>query len=241
MIQAILFDLDDTLLGNKMDSFLPQYFRLLSRHAAALLDKDQFLHHMLSGTNTMMTNTDPTLTNREVFWQAFQQSTGLDPTVVEPHFDQFYREQFPALQSVTEPVSGAVELVQWAFAQGLQVVIATNPLFPRQAIEERLRWANLPHTDYPFALVTSYELMHATKPNPAYYEEILAHLGCRAEQALMVGDDWQNDMVPALALGMASFWLTDGADEVGDTSQVMGHGSLADLAERLQSGWLQGA
>lgn len=241
MLQAILFDLDDTLLGNKMDSFLPQYFRLLGQHAAALLDKEHFLQHMLSGTRTMMANTDPALTNREVFWQAFQQSTGLDPALLEPHFDQFYQGQFRTLQSVTEPVPGAVELVQWAFDQGLQVVVATNPLFPRQAIEERLRWANLPISDYPFALVTSYELMHATKPNQAYYQEILAYIGCRAEHTLMVGDDWQNDMVPALALGMASFWLTDGSGEEGDVSQVTGYGSLTDLAARLQAGWLQGA
>ncbi len=239
MIKAILFDLDDTLLGNKMDSFLPQYFRLLGQHAAALLDKEHFLQHMLLGTRTMIANTDPTRTNREVFWQAFQQGTGLDPAVVEPHFDLFYHEQFPTLQSVTEPMPGAVDLVQWAFAQGLQVVVATNPLFPRRAIEERLRWANLPPSEYPFALVTSYELMHATKPNQAYYQEILAHIGCQAEQALMVGDDWQNDMVPALALGMPSFWLTDGSAEVGDTSQVTGYGSLGDLAARLQAGWLQ--
>ncbi|MBP7999919.1 MAG: HAD family hydrolase [Chloroflexi bacterium] len=238
MLKAILFDLDDTLLGNKMDSFLPQYFRLLGQYAAALFDKDRFLPDMLFSTKVMMSNTDPAHTNREIFWQAFQQRTGLDPAELEPFFDRFYREQFPALQAVCEPIPGAVELVEWALAQNMPVVIATNPMFPRVAIEERLRWANLPVMQYPFALVTTYECMHATKPNQAYYEEILAHIGMDAPNCLMVGDDWKNDMEPALALGMSTFWITDGTGE-GDVTQVMGYGSLADLATRLYAGWLK--
>lgn len=239
MLQTILFDLDDTLLSNKMDSFLPHYFKLLGQYAAALLEKDQFMQEMLYATRVMMSNTDPTFTNREVFWKTFQQRTALDPVRVEPFFDQFYKEHFPALQAVTEPMPGAVPLVEWALAQGLQVVIATNPMFPRRAIEERLRWANLPVTHYPFALVTTYDDMHATKPNRAYYEEILNRVACEPENALMVGDDWENDMVPALALGMATFWITDGTKE-GDTSRVMGVGSMGDLSQRLQAGWLRG-
>lgn len=239
MLQAILFDLDDTLLGNKMDSFLPHYFKLLERHAAAFLDQPHFLQHMLASTKVMMSNTDPALTNREVFWQAFQQQTGLNPAEAEPYFDRFYREQFPALRAVTQPVAGAKEAVEWALAQQLQVVIATNPMFPRVAIEERLRWAELPVDQYPFALVTVYEEMHATKPNQAYYEEILAHIRCQPKQVLMVGDDWQNDMEPALAMGMATFWVTDGTSTKGDISQVMAYGSISDLRQRLLTGWLQ--
>ncbi|MCL4871321.1 MAG: HAD family hydrolase [Anaerolineae bacterium] len=238
MLQAILFDLDDTLLRNKMDSFLPHYFKLLGEYAAALMDKERFMQEMLMGTRAMINNNDPTLTNREVFWRVFQQRTGLDPAIVEPYFTQFYQEQFPSLQEITEPVPGAVDLVEWAFAKGFQVVVATNPLFPRIAIEERLRWANLPVSHYPFALVTCYEEMHAAKPNQAYYHEILARIHCRPDQALMVGDDQQNDILPPTALGMASFWLHDGPDSEYD-SPTRGHGSLADLAICLQAGWLQ--
>jgi len=34
MIRAILFDLDNTLLTNSMDRFLPAYLELISAHAA---------------------------------------------------------------------------------------------------------------------------------------------------------------------------------------------------------------
>jgi len=49
MIQTILFDLDETLLGNHMDTFLPSYFALLGKHAAryipvSALKKSSFLN-----------------------------------------------------------------------------------------------------------------------------------------------------------------------------------------------------
>ena len=52
-------------------------------------------------------------------------------------------------------------------------------MFPHQAVEARLAWAGVPVTEYPYTLVTSYENMHAAKPHQAYYQEILAKIGCR--------------------------------------------------------------
>lgn len=106
----------------------------------------------------------------------------------------------------TRPVTRP--LIEHCFAQGWQVIIATNPLFPRSAIEQRLAWAGVPVSEYPYALVTSYENMHSTKPHPAYYHEILQRVGARAEKTLMVGDDWDNDIVPAGAIGLQTYWIS---------------------------------
>jgi FMN phosphatase YigB (HAD superfamily) len=88
------------------------------------------------------------------------------------------------------------------------VAIATNPLFPRSPIEQRLEWANIPVTEFDYALVTTYENMHATKANPAYYQEIVARLGNEAKECLMVGDDWERDMMPAATAGLPIYWVT---------------------------------
>ncbi len=108
---------------------------------------------------------------------------------------------------VTEKWPAAVELVRTAFAKRLQVVIATNPMFPRTAVETRLEWAGVPASDFPYTLITTYENMHAVKPHQAYYQEILDKVGCKAENALMVGDDWQRDIEPAAALGLFTYWI----------------------------------
>jgi len=84
-------------------------------------------------------------------------------------------------------------------------VIATNPLFPLVAIHHRLRWAGLPPEKYPFALVTSYENMHFTKENVAYYPEILAQLGWPEDPAVMVGDDIEREVKPTRAAGLPVF------------------------------------
>lgn len=238
MIEAVLFDLDDTLLGNHMDDFLPGYFGLLSKHVSQIMDPKRFLELLLAATDAMVKHTDTAVSNRDAFWQAYQQMTGDDPAKLEPFFARFYEETFPELAPLTTRRPEAVQLVQNCLDDGLKVVVATNPMFPTLAIEHRLAWAGLPVDKVPFALVTTYDNMHATKPHIAYYEEILAKIGCAPETAVMVGNDWENDIVPAHKLGLATFWISDG-DSPPDLEMVQGFGTLAQLAELVASGWLE--
>jgi hypothetical protein len=54
MIRAVLIDLDDTLLVNKMDIFLPAYFQKLGEYLADRIDPDQMLTELLNGTQQML-------------------------------------------------------------------------------------------------------------------------------------------------------------------------------------------
>lgn len=239
MIKAVLFDLDDTLLGNDMDKFLPNYFALLGRHAERYLAKDRFLQELMTGTQAMIASTDTAVSNRDVFWQTFQQRTGLDPDEMEPFFEQFYREKFPQLVATTEKRPTAVSLVEACLQKGLKVVIATNPLFPAVAVEERLAWAGVPVTEYAYDLVTTYENMHTCKPHPAYYQEILAEIDCAPETAVMIGDDWKNDIIPASEIGIYTYWIAPDGQQPPPDVAVNGSGSLADLWQQVQTGWLE--
>lgn len=147
------------------------------------------------------------------------------------------------MRSSTVVRPAAAALVRAALDAGLAVVIATNPLFPGMAIEKRLEWAGIPVTDYPYALVTAYENMHAAKPQPAYYREILSVVGRPPERAMMVGDDWRNDIAPAAAVGLHTWWIapkeTMSGDSAPDLTLVRGYGTLDALCERVTAGWLQ--
>jgi FMN phosphatase YigB (HAD superfamily) len=237
MIKAVLFDLDDTLLGNNMERFIPPYFDMLGNHVAPRYPKDKFLRALLAGTDAMIANQDTAVSNRDAFWQTFEQLTGQGADDLEDHIRIFYEEQFPQLQRVTEFRPIAIDLIRTCFEQEWQVVIATNPLFPRIAIEHRLAWAGIPVTEFSYALVTAYENMVATKPHTTYYEQILQKLGCEAETAVMIGNDWTNDIEPAAALGMQTYWVTDNVDTPPDPALVTAYGSLTDLHHRLQTGW----
>ena len=129
----------------------------------------------------------------------------------------------------------------------MQVIIATNPLFPRTAIEQRLDWAGIPATEFDYALVTTYENMHATKANPAYYREIIEKLERQPKECLMAGDDWDRDMLPPASIGIPIFWVT----KPGDTllpippmkemkrSVLIGQGTLATLWDWIGRGGLE--
>lgn len=236
MLKALLLDLDDTLLGNNTQTFMEYYFALLSDYAQPLFDKSTFLPHLMQATQAAIRNDDPALTNAEVFWAQFENLTGHRRVELEPFFQRFYDTEFPRLRSSTAFRPAAAELVQAAFDRGLAVVIATNPLFPRTAIEQRLEWAGVPVNRYPFALVTTYENMHATKPQSAYYQEILVNVGCRSGEALMAGDDWKNDIVPAASIGMHTFWIADNSSTPPDRAIICGWGALPELKQLIVSG-----
>lgn len=239
MITTILFDLDDTLLGNDMETFLPRYFTVLDRYTQKTFQQGSMLPAILAASEEMIHNNAPELTNAEVFWRHFEQQTGLVSADLESGFDHFYQTEFKKLKDITERWPAAVELVRASFAKGLQVVIATNPMFPRTAVETRLEWAGVPEADFPYTLITTYENMHAVKPHQAYYQEIMDKVGCNPENALMVGDDWRRDIEPAAALGLFTYWIQLPGTTPPDASLPTAYGSPEALLMRIQSGWPQ--
>lgn len=235
MFKALLIDLDDTILHNSMNDMIPAYFQALTRHAQHLIPPDRLISALMDGMKAMEANDGNGLTNEAAFASVFFRELGQEPEEVKPLFLQFYAEEFPKLQPLTRPIPEARKLISWAFEKGLQVAIATNALFPRIAIEQRLEWAEVPVSEFAYDLVTTYEDMHALKPHPAYFREILKKLGREAEESLMVGDDWERDIVPAASLGISVFWASGRADYPGHHEVgLWGRGSLAELWSQLQ-------
>jgi len=241
VLKAILFDLDDTLLGNSMETFIPAYFQALTRYMAHLIPPERLISELLRCTQAMQANDGTGPTNEERFAAAFFPALGHDPDELRPHFERFYAEEFPKLRHLTQRLPEARPLVEWAFGRGLRVVIATNPLFPRSPIEQRLAWAGVPVSEFNYALVTSYENMHATKAHPAYYREILARLGRQPGECLMVGDDWERDIVPTSSVGIPGYWVTEPSDAPPtDDVELAGQGALANLWQWVENGAAEG-
>lgn len=239
MIEAILFDLDDTLLGNDIDKFIPHYFGLLGQYAAERIEPQEFFQILQIGTDAMISNQDTAVSNRDVFWSTFEHLSNQDPAEMESFFNIFYATQFNQLEKFTTCLPTANPLIKACFAKGLKVVIATNPLFPRSAIEARLRWAQIPITEFDYNLITTYTNMHAAKPNQSYYLEILDKIDCVPEKALMVGDDWANDIEPATAIGLHTYGIEWPQKANQDLSLPTASGTLAALYARVQAGWLE--
>ncbi len=207
MSPALLIDLDDTLLDNDVERFLPAYLQLLGDHLAPLFPADQMVAALLRGTQAMLDNVNPLRTLRRAFADVFYPLLGTTEETLRPNLEAFYRDRFPGLRPLTRPRPDAPPLVQQALDSGMELAIATNPLFPPTAIEQRLAWGNVSPAEFPYRVITHYESMHFTKPRPEYVAEILGLLGLSPIDAAMIGNNPEDDLDPARLLGLAVFHL----------------------------------
>lgn len=232
VFKAILFDLDGTLLPMDTDQFFERYFRLLIPRFAQLLEPKVFYQKVVEATGAMINNLDPALTNEAVFDATFYPSVGLGPEVLKPMFMDFYRGEFRQLRSVAATTELSRAIVQKAVEKGMEIILATNPVFPLIAIEERMRWAGI--HEFPWRLITSYERMHFCKPHLEYYQEILDLGNLEPSHCLMVGNDLEEDVV-AGRLGMKTYLVTDFLIQRGNSLRPDYSGSLADLFAFVES------
>ena len=205
-IEAVLFDLDGTLLPMDQEQFMRAYFDGLADFLAPYgYDRKRLISSIWQGSEAMIKN-DGKRTNEAVFWDKFQECYGKDVRCDEPYFEAYYKKDFDKVSGVCGYNPHAKRAVADIRAMGLRVALATNPLFPSIATEKRVGWTGLSVSD--FELYTTYENSRFCKPNPFYYQEILCKMNLKPEHTLMVGNDAFEDMV-ASELGMSVFLLTD--------------------------------
>jgi HAD superfamily hydrolase (TIGR01549 family) len=225
---TLLLDLDNTLIGNDMGSFLPVYFKSLSARFPQW-PGDSFVKKLLAATQVMVSKNQPELTLEQTFDRVFYPSLGIKKEDAAADLEEFYAGEFGTFHYLTQPRPEAVELVQRAQAKGVDMIVATNPIFPRSAILHRIHWAGFPD-EKPFRLVTSFDGFHFSKPHPAYYAEILAQIGCPDQPAIMVGDNLEDDLIPAAKIGIAGFLITDHPVTLPDGLSVpIQQGKLGDV------------
>jgi FMN phosphatase YigB (HAD superfamily) len=236
-VTLLLFDLDDTLLGNEMNNFVPAYLQALAKRMSDIANPAVLIKTLMSATRQMIENPSPDQTLEDKFDAAFYPPLDLIRMDVQGIIDAFYAEDFPKLRGLTQFRPEAVRLVEQIIERGDQVAIATNPLFPRTAILQRLGWAGLPIEQIPFILVPSYETFHFAKPNPAFFAEFLAQLGWPKIPIVMVGNDIESDIGAARQIGIPVFWITnDGASTWNGSEAIPPHGELTDLIP-----WMDGS
>jgi FMN phosphatase YigB (HAD superfamily) len=220
-VRAILFDLDGTLLDVDTGRFMDRYFAAVGALRVPGHDGD-VIAPLMAGTRAML-GEHPGVTNAETFWAVFEQVSGSPRGLYEPGFEKFYSEVFPTLRKDAGPRPGGRAAVEAALESGLKVAIATNPMFPRAAIDQRIGWAGLADLAER-VFVTSYETSTACKPWPTYYLEVAERLGVDPAECMMVGDDEHLDL-PAAAVGMRTFYVGPDRKATGDM-----RGDLFDVA-----------
>ena len=192
MINTILFDLDGTLLSIDTEEFIKKYFYALGGKLKDYFSPEEVYKYFWQSTKYMINNTDPKITNEEAFFQDFQQHTE-DLEEINALLEEFYEKDFNQLKELGKSNDDMLEAVEVLKEKGYKLVIATNPLFPRSAILNRISWAKVNLDDFDF--VTSFEHMHFCKPKIEYYKEVLENIDKKPSECLMVGNDVNEDMI----------------------------------------------
>ena len=233
MLDAVLFDLDGTLLPMDLDEFTKTYFGLLARTASAwgYNDREALIASVWAGTKSMVTN-DGTKTNYEAFWEKFEKVIGRDCKADVPKFDAFYENDFNLARSVCGENPYAKAAVEAARGVANKVILASNPLFPRVATEARLSWVGLSGDDFDW--VTDYSNSCFCKPNPEYYKDIIKRFSLDPSRCLMIGNDVQEDMLPANACGLEVFIVEDCIINRTGEEITCNHGTCEEMVDFLK-------
>ena len=205
MRNTFLFDLDGTLLPMNQDEFVELYFNGIETHFAGRYDTQQLKKTVWAGTMEMVKNQGHK-TNEEVFWDTAEALIDIDRESVREEFEEFYSTTFEVARQAASARDDVVKFVRALRNKGYKIVAATNPLFPVVATRNRINWAGFTWDD--FDLVTTYDMMHYSKPNVDFYNEILQLIGKKPEECVMVGNDNQEDMC-AETLGIEGYLITD--------------------------------
>ena len=205
-ITTVLFDLDGTLLPMDQEEFTRGYFELLAEKMSAYgYEKKQLVDAVWKGTAAMVKNAGDA-SNEESFWRKFAEIYGEKTLSDKALFNEFYEKEFQGARDFCGCDPKAAETVRKINQMEVRTILATTPIFPRSAVESRIRWAGLDVSDFEY--ITTYEKSRYCKPNPEYYNEILSKLNLQPEECLMVGNDVTEDMA-ARTVGMNVFLLTD--------------------------------
>ena len=202
-VKAVLFDLDDTLLDHqhsnriglataqqKYQCLREKRLEELERENLNLLNDlhDKFLRGIYSLDEARVERF------RKLFALCDEEVTHAVATTAFKCFRQAYL-------AARRPVCGVIPLLN-RLKPDVKIAVVTNNLVAEQ--QDKLRACRL--EQLVDALVVSEEAGFV-KPDPAIFEIALNRLQCRAEEAVMIGDLWDVDILGAYRAGIRAIWL----------------------------------
>ncbi|OEU71857.1 MAG: hypothetical protein BA864_09605 [Desulfuromonadales bacterium C00003093] len=210
-IDAILFDLDGTLLRVQMTEFIPQYIEGLAAYCRDWVKPRKFAKGMLKAIRELIQcDGDGMTTNEQRVFATLHQQLAVPEEALREAFSSYEQNGLESLRGLVKPIPLARKIIEECLAKNIPLVLATNPVFPEFMIRARLRWGGL--ADVGFQHLTSYENSCYCKPHAGYFSEVAEQLRVAPENCLMVGNDTSHDL-SAAAVGMKTYlvdtWIVE--------------------------------
>jgi putative hydrolase of the HAD superfamily len=232
-IEAVLFDLDDTLHDDTLayQSAAEEVARevaaehgidALALKAAYIAQAEGFWKRLT--VDALQTKLDLV---RKRLWRAALESVGLDNEEIASRSAQrynAYRRKYYA------PFPGAVELLSSLRTQGKKLGMVTNGL----SETHREKIASLRIGEYFDAIFIADEV-GMLKPDPLLFAHACAVLGSAPARSAMVGDRYDRDIRGAIEAGLFTVWLRVRDEPLpgGCTPPDVTCASIGEVAEAL--------
>lgn len=197
----LLFDLDRTLWDFDTNS-RNNIYNLLDDFGFSDIDKGGFfelydkINHRLWGLYET-----GKLTKEELRWKRFMDTFagyGVDDIQTATAFGNAYLEKMP-LQTALMP--HAREVLNQLYNNGCKMAIISNGF-------REVQYRKLNNTGiagyFDAVLISEEQGLH--KPSPVLFKRALKAIGGKKEEALMVGDDFANDIEGAMIFGIDQFF-----------------------------------
>ena len=226
-LQALIFDLDDTLfddLGSTRAGLaglaelhpalkaIPPA-ELLRRHAAAIAEREAQVYAR-------------TLTPQQARVQRFE-ALLLEAGIANPDGERAAHHYRQTYQSAHALNPGVLDVLDAVRERSLGIGVLTN--YARETQQEKVRVLGLePLID---ALLTYDET--PPKPDPRSYRAVCTALGVSPTRAVMIGDHWRNDVAGAVAAGLRAVWYNPAGLEPPDDTPHTSLNSFVPLERAL--------
>ncbi len=223
-IRAIVFDLDNTLTD-----FMTMKRMAVEAAIGAMIDAGLPLDRDEAEREIFAIYAREGIEHQTVFDDLLAQHLGqVDFKILAAGVVAYRRAREAALVLYPHVSVTLVSLIK----QGIKLAVVSDA--PQREAWLRLCYLNLHHL---FDVVVTFEDTGERKPSPAPFRLVLERLGIAPEEALMVGDWAERDVVGAMQLGMrtafARYGDTFGTVESGADFELQDFHELLDIVERL--------
>jgi putative hydrolase of the HAD superfamily len=200
MIKAVFFDIDDTLYDTSEFAKLARKAALNAMIDAGLpLSQDDAYTLLREIIKEKGSNYDKHLNvlTKRVFGKE-------DPLLIAIGMITYHNVKFALLRLFPETMSALIHLK----ANGYHLGVISNGLTIKQY--EKLVRLGLHH--FFDSVITSQEA-GVKKPDPAIFKLAMERMGCKAENSVMIGNSFDDDILGAVNTGMSAVFLTPGLKE----------------------------
>jgi HAD superfamily hydrolase (TIGR01549 family) len=200
-IKVVFFDVDDTLYDHSYHvhyaiSAIREKYSFLQEYSAEHLK--ELSHQFLEEVHERLLRGEVSIKeSRRVRWEKFIEAVGqhnLDPMSLANFYSRSYYEAERA-------VPGVIELLE-TLSQSYKIGVISNNIF-----EEQLKKMHrIGISDYIETFAISEEV-GAAKPDLKIFNTALNRAGVTSQEAIYIGDSWNNDILGALNAGIRPLWF----------------------------------